>query len=203
MDQLSLKFLIEQRVIGSEYQKWMVKLIGYDFEEAYRMGASNRIADALSRKADLVELQLLTLLTWPGWEALKEEIAGDDFISQIKKSIVEDDNAHVSFFVVEDVLLYKGRLVIPKTLPFIPKLLELFHATGIGGHSSEVKTYKRLMNEVFWVGMKKDVTDFIKKCIVCQQNKYMATSPAGLLQLLPLPKQVWDDITMDFIEGLT
>ena len=37
---------------------------------------------------------------------------------------------------------------------------------------------------------------------MCQKNKYLATTPAGLLQPLPLPDQVWDEVTIDFIEGL-
>lgn len=32
-DQKSLKFLLEQRVIGNQYQKWVCKLMGYDFED--------------------------------------------------------------------------------------------------------------------------------------------------------------------------
>lgn len=48
-DQWSLRFIREQREIGADYQKWILKLMGYDFDIVYNPGASNRVADALSR----------------------------------------------------------------------------------------------------------------------------------------------------------
>lgn len=50
--------------------------------------------------------------------------------------------------------------------------------------------------------MKADVENFVKQCSVCQQAKHELIHPAGLLQPLPVPDGVWQDLTMDFIEGL-
>lgn len=98
-----------------------------------------------------------------------------------------------------DKLLFKGRYVIPRTSSFIPKLPQAYQNSPIGGHARDVKTYLRLAAEWFWVGQRKDVARYVHQCDVCQRNKASQQSPAGLLQPLPLPMQVWDDISMDFI----
>lgn len=50
--------------------------------------------------------------------------------------------------------------------------------------------------------MKKDVEDMVARCNVCQRHKYMAMAPSGLLQPLTLPNKVWEEVKMDFINGL-
>jgi hypothetical protein len=70
------------------------------------------------------------------------------------------------------------------------------------GHSSYEKTLQRAKRDFYWQGMRKDIKKFFQECDTCQQNKYANTLPAGLLQPLPIPTQIWIDISMDFVEGL-
>jgi len=39
--------------------------------------------------------------------------------------------------------------------------------------------------------------------LTCQQNNLELRHPVGLLQSLPIPKQKWESISMDFITGLS
>ena len=50
IDQKSLKFLVDQKMMGGEQQKWVAKLLGFDFEIRYKAGKENWTADALSCK---------------------------------------------------------------------------------------------------------------------------------------------------------
>ena len=49
--------------------------------------------------------------------------------------------------------------------------------------------------------MKKDVTEYVSKCLTCQQVKNECQVPSGLLNPLPIPQWKWDNITMDFVSG--
>jgi hypothetical protein len=54
-----------------------------------------------------------------------------------------------------------------------------------------------------WCVLKVDVENFVKQCDICQYAKHERTHPASLLQPLPIPDGAWQDITMNFIEGLS
>lgn len=65
-----------------------------------------------------------------------------------------------------------------------------------------MKTLKRLSANFYWESMRHDIKQFVGDCLVCQQTKYETSKPSGLLQPLPIPAAVWEDISLDFVTGL-
>ena len=70
--------------MAPDYQKWMAKLLEYDFKIQYKPGASNKVADALSRVLLPTELRQLVGKQWLDWEALQREIDNDEFLTKMK-----------------------------------------------------------------------------------------------------------------------
>ncbi|PNY15662.1 retrotransposon-related protein [Trifolium pratense] len=202
-DHKSLKHILLQKVTSPDQQGWLAKLLGYQFEVKYKPGLENKAADALSRCYD--EAEFNTLLSYPTWidsKKLLDEVTQDSDIQSLIEDIQTDSNAKPGYCVKNGVLFYHGRLVISHKSPSIPLLLEEFHCTPTGGHSGFLRTYRRLAENLYWVGMQKSVRDFVRACDICQRQKYSATTPGGLLQPLPIPNAIWEELSLDFITGL-
>ncbi|XP_016681206.1 uncharacterized protein [Gossypium hirsutum] len=93
-------------------------------------------------------------------------------------------------------------LVVPTDATLYKALLEEFHCSVIDGHAGISRTLHRLAANFYWPSMRKDVQQFVCECVVCQTMKASQLTPAGLLQSLPLPTQVFEELIMDFITGL-
>ncbi|GKC91091.1 ty3-gypsy retrotransposon protein [Tanacetum coccineum] len=200
-DQRSLKHLLTRVVQSPEQYKWASKLLGYDFEIHYKPGKENRVADALSR---IEESQLLSLSTpiFPWLQELRDYYSttpeGREFVTRVAQHVDALPDHHI-----HDGLVYiRDRLFIPDIPSLRLKLLNEFHSTTIGGHSGITATIKRISGSFSWPHLRKDVTRFIHECTICQQTKYSRQKPYGLLQALPIPNQVWEEISMDFITNL-
>lgn len=194
--------MLEQRITTQNQQNWLAKLLGYEFDIIYKVGASNKVADALSRREEDLELSMISRPYWQEISEIDEEVRKDAMLSKVTAELQQKADSHPNYTLENERLYYKGRLVLSASLVWIPKLLEEFHASPIGGHSGIYRTYRRMAQSLFWPGMKATITTYVASCHVCQRSKYQASSPAGLLQPLPIPNAVWEELSMDFIVGL-
>jgi hypothetical protein len=122
-------------------------------------------------------------------------------IVTLKEEIIQQSKVTLGFTERDGLVWYQGQLVIPATSQYNTPMIRECHDTPIGGHLGVLQTYKRVAANFFWRGMKRDIQNYIRQCDVCQRNKYETMSPAGLLQPLPILELVWEDVSMDFIDG--
>jgi hypothetical protein len=207
-DQQVLKFLLEQRAGTISQQRWISKLLGYDFVIEYKKGKENKVADALSRKfedfpeSDTLSISLISFPT-PDWiEDLKALYSHNPDSKDLLLKLQQGLNTPKGFVLQQGLILKKGRIWVVQNSTFQKQLLEYIHSNPTSGHSGYHKTIHRAKSDFYWTGMRKDIKRFVKECSVCQENKHETTHPAGLLQPLPIPTRAWSDISMDFIEGL-
>lgn len=76
------------------------------------------------------------------------------------------------------------------------------HDGCLSVHSGGAKMYNDLKKMYWWSGMKRDISEFVSRCLVRQQVKAEHQVPSGLLQPIMVPKWKWDRITMDFVTSL-
>lgn len=135
-------------------------------------------------------------------EDLYREVATDVNIQKIIHQLEEKKLESKKYMVIDKKLWSKKSLVIPHTSEFIPLILKECHDSKTGGHSRVMKTLHMIQRSFAWQGIKKYVQNYVAGCDVFQTHKHSTFSPAGLLQPLHVLEKIWEDINIDFIEGL-
>ena len=198
-DHKSLKYLLQQRISTMDQQRWLVKLMGYDYEIEYKPGRENVAVDTLSRVHGE-----LTAITYPRptWLAIVPyESHNDPLLIAMREDLQKGTKSISGYEARGGQLWYKGKLVLSPNSLHKEAIIREFHDTPVGGHSGIFQTFKCLVANFHWMGMKRDVQHYIQRCDVCQRNKHDTMTLTSLLQLLPISDWVWEDVSMDFIEG--
>jgi hypothetical protein len=201
-DHKSLSYLTEQNLHSEMQRKAMTRLMGLQFKVVYKKGKDNLAADALSRVCHLIALQAVSEVT-PKWmQEVLNSYSTDSQAQQLLSQLAITSPDEHGYTLYKGLIKYKGKVWIAANSALQTKLISAMHSSAIGGHSGTKATYQRIKKLFYWKGIKSDVENYIKQCQICQQAKHEHTHPAGLLQPLPIPQGAWQDLTMDFIEGL-
>ena len=81
----------------------------------------------------------------------------------------------------EGVLLtYKGRIYIPNVAELRRVVMDEIHQAMYSSHPGYEKTIVTATKQYFWPGMKKDMVEYISRCMKCQQVKVEHQHPATL-----------------------
>nr|GEV61677.1 putative mitochondrial protein [Tanacetum cinerariifolium] len=152
-DQRSPKYLLEQ--VSEEYQNWLTKLMGYDFEIQYRPGKDNSAAEALSRRAESVKYKALSVPSVYYWDELLRDLERDAELEPLRKKVLDQNGSCTGYTMEGGRLLYRNRLVLPRTSQWIPKVFLEINSSATGGHEGNTKTYHHMASELYWSGMRR------------------------------------------------
>ena len=213
-DHKSPKYLLTEKDLNLRQRRWLELLKDYDCIIDYHPGKANVVANALSRKM----ISALTLKDYD-WRLapdgallarlnvipdLRQMIVNaqknDDKLQELAQLVSTGDKTD---FAIDGSggLLYKNRLCVSNDMELKKKILYESHNTVFTMHPGSNKMYQDMKQSYWWRGMKKDISEYVTKCLTCQQVKAEHQVPSGLLNPLPIPQWKWDNITMDFVSS--
>nr|KYP45011.1 Transposon Ty3-I Gag-Pol polyprotein [Cajanus cajan] len=164
----------------------------------YKPGKENIAADSLLRSFYMAWSHAVPQLVANLQQAQKLDNGIKTLIDACNNNFCSDPH----YSVHQGLLLWKRRIVVPSGHELIQIILNEFHSSMIGGHAGFSRTLARIAAQFYWKGMHQDIKRYVQQCLICQQAKVATTLPVGLLQPLPIPDQIWEDLAMDFIMGL-
>lgn len=59
-----------------------------------------------------------------------------------------------------------------------------------------------LARQFYWPDINQDVRHFLRNCDVCGETTIWRDKKKGMLKPLPVPSQIWQDISVELITGL-
>ncbi|KAL0458159.1 UNVERIFIED_CONTAM: Transposon Ty3-I Gag-Pol polyprotein [Sesamum latifolium] len=195
---------------------WIELLKDYDCTIDYHPGKANIVADALSRKtvdqlAGMIcynveyltalramnvhfsvggDLLLATMQVKPSLkDKIKDAQNKDPYLQKKKTKVQEGKNDQ---FVIQNdgTLMNEKRMCVPNVEELRTEIMHEAHYAPYAMHPGSTKMYRDLRPYYWWPTMKKDVAEFVAKCLTCQQVK------------ADTKHQLWEKITMDFVIGL-
>lgn len=172
-------------------------------------GKQSIVADSLSRvnknndTAPHFDLQAITIVEIPCLQDIRKLIQSDMFYASIDNKLQEHTNTPSKYTKVNGIYYYKGRILIrPQAQAFKTTLLEEFHTSPLAGHWGVLENITQIEASLPPVRTEKRRAKLCSSLDICQRMKLENVNTPGLLQPLPIPEQVWEEISMDFITQL-
>lgn len=207
-------------IVSPRLQRLKLKLLRFDLETKYCPGKQQYIADLLSRdySKDLVEddpsmlevvhnIQAIINITKEKKIKFQQETEKDEILKKVKKYYLKGwpqnkhkenkilmafKNVKDELMVIEDIVLYKDKIVVPDKLK--QEMLKLAHE----GHFGINKTLKRMKETFYWPNMSIDTTEFVKKCRLCE--KFLPAKTQENMIKHDIPKRPFVKIAADIAQ---
>ncbi|GFW06160.1 hypothetical protein TNCV_36361 [Trichonephila clavipes] len=220
-DHQPLKWLLNLKSPTGRLARWALEIQSFNLKVQYIPGKANVVADMLSRPVTqeeefFCEENNITIADMPtrSCKDMREAQLKDDNLKKIIDSFEsplkteEYANWTERGFLMNQGVLYRyvpdadsaeAQLVIPTAEREL--IMEIHHNDPMAGHYGEEGTFQKIARRYYWTGMRKYISDYIKKCPECARFKATNQKPAGLLRT-PVYSQRFEVIAIDLFGPL-
>ena len=116
--------------------------------------------------------------------------------------MIKNPERYPLFQFDEGLLFFKERLCIPANDRASRETLLQTHYDKVENHHAIDKTRKSIIIDYYWPGVQRDVESYVKSCPSCAQNKSSTQTPAGFLYPMPILKDRFAEMALDFVGTL-
>ncbi|GKC65791.1 reverse transcriptase domain-containing protein, partial [Tanacetum coccineum] len=181
-DNKSLQYIFSQKELNMQQCRWIELFSDYDCEIRYHPGKANVVADTLSRKETVKPKRVRAM------NMILRSCIKDRILTAQKEAV--DESAGLQKGLDEMIelrndgaLYYLDRIWVPL--------------------KGDVRTL--IMDEAhkyWWPEMKKNIAEYVSRCLTYLKVKAEHQRPSGLLQQPEIPIWKWEGIAMDFVTKL-
>jgi hypothetical protein len=170
-DHNGLKYLFDQPTLNVRQTRWLEFLSEYDFDINHIKGKENKVADALSRRVH--EMHATTISMYQSdlkdriTKAAKSDLQYKELVAKLQQGNLQQ-NIEDYKLDNDEILRYRGRIYVPNSQELKNRILIEMHNLPYVGHLGYQKTIVTVKSQYYWSDMKKEVVDFISRCLKCR-----------------------------------
>jgi len=151
-DNISLKYLFDQQSLNARQARCLAFLCEYDFEIKHIKGKENKVANALSRHANLIYTAAYSSFESDLEDKVRTAAGIDEkyknLLQKTTENIAENEDSKYKMSK-NGLLIYKNRLYIPNSEELKLLILNEMHKKPYSGHPGYQKTITMLRKDFY------------------------------------------------------
>jgi hypothetical protein len=163
-----LRNFFYQPKVYSRKDRWMVLLSEFDFKIKHFKGKENRVVDSLRRSVKMIHMAVVSTCETNVRERVKNVQETNEFFKTVTSYLKQDPTGikYEGYQMVDEVLLtYINRLYIQSWDDLKRFIMDELYKRPYVGHLGYQKMITSIRKQFYWLGLKKDIVDYLAKCL--------------------------------------